>query len=481
MTDENNAKEPGVLKKDLKFVLWAILIIVLLVIGWNVYGFVSNLVASWNITSLPGVAIIEPTPVPIAEEQPSETEEQPVDAAAPAPSTTGPQAQAWDGASRVTLLLIGLDYSDWRGNTGPPLSDTMILLTLDPITKTAGMLSIPRDLWVSIPGFDHGKINTAYQLGEAYQLPGGGPGLAMETVEGLIGVPIDFYAQVDFTAFVYFIDVMGGLKLDVPYDLRVDIYDDPKGKIWIRQGVQTMPGEYVLAYARARGTTGGDFDRAQRQQQVVMGIRQRILDFSLMPTLMQSAPEIYAQISSGINTNLTLDQVLQLAWFAQDISVENITNRIIGPDQIQFGKSPDGLDILKPIPNQIRTVRDDIFAPSQVAGPLAYPGRDTLSLMIEEGAGVKILNGTATAGLAGYTGDYLASLGVNVVAVGDADGTGYSNTSIYDYTGNPYALIYLKELFGLNNFRIHGRYDNESDVDVTIILGADWATNNPIP
>jgi len=481
MTEKNDAKEPSVLKKDLKFILWAILIVVGLVVGWNVFRLVSNVIASWNITPLPGVAIVEPTPVPIAEEQSGDVEEQPAEAAAPAPSTTGPEAQAWDGASRVTLLLIGLDYSDWRGNTGPPLSDTMILLTIDPITKMAGMLSIPRDLWVSIPGFDHGKINTAYQLGDAYQLPNGGAGLAMETVESLIGVPIDYYAQIDFNAFVYFIDVMGGLKVDVPYDLRVDIYDDPKGKIWIRQGVQTMPGEYVLAYARARGTMGGDFDRAQRQQQVVMAIRQRILDFSLMPTLVQNAPEMYAQISSGINTNLTLDQVLQLAWLAQDIPVDQITNRIIGPEQIQFGKSPDGLDILKPIPDQIRNIRNEIFAPSQVAGPLAYPGRDTLSLMIEEGAGVKILNGTATPGLAGYTGDYLASLGVNVISVGDADGTGYTSTSVYDYTGNPYALIYFKELFGLNNFRIHGRYDNESDSDVTIILGADWATNNPIP
>ena len=479
MDEKNNAKEPSVLKKDLKFILWAILVIVIGVVAWNVYGFVSNLVASWSITTLPGVAIIEPTPVPIIDNQTGEEEQ----VAAPPPSTApiGPQPEPWDGASRVTVLLIGLDYSDWRGNAGPPLSDTMILLTIDPLGKTAGMLSIPRDLWVSIPGFDHGKINTAYQLGEAYQLPNGGPGLAMETVEGVLGIPIDYYAQIDFTAFVYFIDQMGGLKIDVPSDIRVDIYDDPKGKIWIKPGIQTMPGEYVLAYARARGTMGGDFDRAQRQQQVVMAIRQRILDFSLMPTLIQSAPEMYAQISSGINTNLALDQVLQLAWFAQEIPVENITNRIIGAQQIQMGKSADGLDILKPIPDLIRAVRDEVFAQGQTTGPLAYEGKDSLTLMKEEGAAVKILNGTTVPGLAGTTADYLRSLGLNVIAAGDADGSGYSNTSIYDYTGNPYALVYCSELFGLNTYRVHGRYDSESDSDVTIILGADWAGNNPMP
>ena len=190
---------------------------------------------------------------------------------------------------------------------------------------------------------------------------------------------------------------------------------------------------------------------------------------------------MYQQISSGINTNLSLDQVIQLAWFAQEIPAENIRNRIIGPDQIQFGKSPDGLDILKPIPDQIRISRDEVFAPAQSAGPLAYDGKNHLDLLIEEGARIKILNGTSVPGLASRTGEYLQSLGANVAAVGDADGNGYSNTSVYDYTGNPYALIYLAELFGMTKFNIHGRYDNPSDVDVTIILGANWANNNPMP
>ena len=73
----------------------------------------------------------------------------------------------WEGGERVTVLLMGLDYRDWEKGEGPPRTDTMILLTLDPVTETAGMMNIPRDLWVSIPGFDYGRINTAYPLGEA--------------------------------------------------------------------------------------------------------------------------------------------------------------------------------------------------------------------------------------------------------------------------------------------------------------------------
>ena len=74
----------------------------------------------------------------------------------------------------------------------------MILLTIDPLTKTAGMLSIPRDMWVNIPGFGYSRINTAYSLGEGSKLPGGGPELARKTVEQFIGVPIQYYAQIDF-------------------------------------------------------------------------------------------------------------------------------------------------------------------------------------------------------------------------------------------------------------------------------------------
>ncbi len=478
MNDQNQNTTIKKPKKGLKIALWVILGIAVLIIGVLTFNTVSGLVASWNITSLPGAAIeYVPTATPNAEG------ESAIEEAAPAPITapSGPQPQPWDGASRVNVLLVGLDYNSWRGGSGPPLSDTMILFTIDPLTKTAGMLSIPRDMWVSIPGFEYGKINTAYKLGEAYQLPDGGPGLAMKTVEGLIGVPIHYYAQIDFTAFVYFIDQMGGLKMDIPYEIYVDIYDDPKGKIRIAPGVQTLPGEYVLAYARARGTQGGDFDRAQRQQQVVMAIRKRILDFSLLPTLVQNAPAMYQQISSGINTNLTLDQVIQLAWLAVEIPAESITNRIIGPEQVQIGKSPDGLDILKPVPDQIRALRDEIFAQDNQIGPSAYDGKSTLDLMVEEGARIKILNGTTVGGLATRTAEYLQSLGANVVVTGDADATNYSNTNIYDYTGNPYALIYLSELFNLSSFKIHGRYDQASDVDVTIILGADWANSNPMP
>jgi LCP family protein required for cell wall assembly len=176
----------------------------------------------------------------------------------------------------------------------------MMLLTLDPLSNTAGMLSIPRDLWVSIPGFDNGRINTAYFLGEAYNLPGGGPGMAVKTVESVLGVSINYYAQVDFGAFIRFVDELGGVKIDVPDKIKIDpIVGDPE---YLKPGRQTLFGELALAYARARNTPNGDLDRAIRQQQVIFGIRERLLKPESLTELISKAPNLYAEIAGGISS-----------------------------------------------------------------------------------------------------------------------------------------------------------------------------------
>jgi len=343
------------------------------------------------------------------------------------------------------------------------------------------MLSIPRDLWVSIPGFDYGKINTAYQLGESFKVPGGGPALAMSTVEYLIGVPIQYYAQIDFNVFVQFIDEIHGVKLTVPEEILVDIYDDDKGKIRIKPGLQVLPGAHALAYARARNTEGADFDRAQRQQQVVMAIRDRVMEPMVLAELIPNAPNLYNQFSSGVNTNLSLEEVMKLGWLAMQIPPGQIYKGIIGEKQINFGKSPDGLDVLKPLPDQIRLLRDQIFAPPGSISPIIASDADPQTLMAEEAAQIIILNGTFTTGLASQTSEYFQSLGANVIGTNDASDKPYPYTTIYDHTGNPYTLKYLVELMNISKYRVLSRYSPDSQADVTVIVGNDWAANNPMP
>ncbi len=457
----------------------AVYVLVAIVIAAVTFSMVRKFISTWKMTSLPGLAISEDaTPVvqqsTAAPGAPTQAVKAPVQAAAPTP-------QPWDGASRVTVLVMGLDYRDWTAGEGPPRTDTMILLTIDPMTKTGGMLSVPRDLWVSIPNYGYGKINTAYQIGEGARLPGGGPALAMKTVEGVLGVPIQYYAQVDFSAFERFIDEIGGVKIDIPKKIKIDLIGDKKGKVVLRPGVQTLPGDYALAYARARYTAGGDFDRARRQQQVIFAIRDRILDFNLIPGLLQKAPDLYAELSGGINTNMGLDEAFRLAWLAQQIPEENIKHAIIGAEQVTFGKSPDGLDILKPLPDKIRELRDEVFTASGPLRPMARDDQDPAALMAQEAAKISVLNGTMTTGIAGRTSEYLKGLGANVVAVGDAEKKPYPYTVIYDHTGKPYTVQYLVDLMHISKFRIYQRYDPDSEVDVAIIVGNDWVGNNPMP
>jgi hypothetical protein len=195
--------------------------------------------------------------------------------------------------------------------------------------------------------------------------------------------------------------------------------------------------------------------------------------------LISRAGGIYEQLSAGVQTNLTLEQAIQLAWLVQQIPEEDIKTGSIGTDHVTFGKSPDGDDVLKPRPEQIRILRDEFFANSGFASP-ALAGADPQELMQTENAKVSVLNGAGVPGLATRTSDYLAGQGVNVVNTGDATDL-YSATTITSYTGNPYAIKYLVELMGISENRIYIRFDPASQVDVEVILGYDWANNNSMP
>jgi LCP family protein required for cell wall assembly len=439
-----------------------------------VFRTVSSFIASYDITDLPGIVVKtgkDPTPQGTGEVV---VNEKP----ASVPSVAEPTPQPWDGASRVNLLVMGLDYRDWETGEGAPRTDTMILLSVDPISKTAGMLSIPRDLWVNIPGFEPNRINTAYRLGEIYKLPGGGPGLAMKTVEGLLGLKIDFYAQIDFSAFERFIDEIGGIKVDVPAKIKVDPLGDDNTRV-LKPGVQVLPGNLALAYARARNTEGGDFDRAQRQQQVIFGIRNRIVSSNALPTLITRAPTIYEEISSGIHSNLTLEQAIKLAWLAQQIPDENIKRGIIGTDQVTLNKSPEGDDVLKPRPEQIRLLRDEVFTASGPVSPVAA-NADPQEIMKSESAKISVLNGANTPGLAARTQEFLANEGADIVETGDAP-EAHTYTTLIDYTGNPYTVKYLLDLMNISSTRFYLRYDPTSQSDIVILLGYDWANNNTMP
>jgi polyisoprenyl-teichoic acid--peptidoglycan teichoic acid transferase len=455
---------------------------------------VKNVVAGWVMPDVPGAPVdtsggTNGTNIQV----PSGPQ-----ASQPMQSGDGPAAKAWDGSRRVTALLMGLDFRDWEANEPASRTDSMMLVTYDPVSNTAGMMSIPRDMWVYIPGFDYGKINTAYYLGEVNKLPGGGPALAVQTVEQFLGVPIDFYAQIDFGSFVKFIDEIGCIDLKVRVPITIDPLGQGNTKV-LQPGTQPLCGADALAYARQRHTDGGDFDRALRQQEVILAVRNQIFNLGKLPELISKSPKLYSDIASGLRTNLTLSQVVQLALAAQKVPKENIKQAIIGTDDCQIAMSADGLSILIPNPDKVRVVRDSVFAsggpvapvvlaPTAASNPAAQaaapadavagtatpiPVADLTTLMVNEQARLMVQNGTSTGGLAERAGQYFQSIGMNVIGTGNANQP-YSAMSLVDYSGKPYTMKFLAQLLNISPDHIFSQYDPNQPGDVAIIIGENW-------
>lgn len=198
------------------------------VLALGLFIFVRGFTACWRLTSLPGIPLSD-CGGPTSGGLPGTPD---VNSAGTLVGTPPPteeaapvvQAPQWDGGSRINILFVGLRGGDPAQEDCPLCTDTLILLTVDPVTKTAGMLSIPRDMWVNIPGgFNYGRINTAWTIGVANKLPGGGPALTMRTVSQFIGVPVQYYVQVDFNTFVDLIDMIGGVDVYSDEDLILDL------------------------------------------------------------------------------------------------------------------------------------------------------------------------------------------------------------------------------------------------------------------
>jgi LCP family protein required for cell wall assembly len=339
--------------------------VVTLILAVSFFFFVRRMTACWQLTGLPGIppsycaGNLESQPdipdlnidgVPITD-IPSDVE---------APQIEMPQ---WDGGSRINIVFFGLRGGDISGDDCPACTDTIMLLTIDPVTKTAGMLSIPRDMWVNIPGFGYSRINTAWTLGEGAKLPGGGPGLAMETVSQFIGVPVQYYVQVDFGTFVSFINMIGGIDVYVDEKMVLDPAGTGQDHFVLTPGdFRHLTGKRALAYARCRhesqGCSGGDVGRAKRQQQVIMAIRDKVFDPIYFPELLAQAPEIYQTFSAGIHTNMSFEDALKLAVLAKDTPIESIKQGVIDNNMAVFANvTLNGVpaSVLRPRPYHVST------------------------------------------------------------------------------------------------------------------------------
>jgi len=467
-----------------------------LVIALGAYFVLSGFVACWTLTALPGIPP-DRCAAQVITPQPTSEATVAVDATDPAPTISIPQAELpppWDGASRVTILVMGYDFGDWdSARSCPCRSDTMILLTIDPVTKTAGMISVPRDMWVNIPGFNaYNKINAALSLGDQYKLPGGGPELAMKTVENFLGISIQYFALIDFTVFERMIDTIGGVCLDIPTKVDVGILFQ-NGVVTLQPGYQCLDGKTALGFARARdekqGIAMGDVERARNQQLVILAIRDKVIDPENFLNLMAQASTLYSELSGGINTNLSLPDAMRLAILAKDISLDNIQHGVIDYTMMQDGfinLNGHQSAILRPFPDKIRELVDTIFGGGTMQ-PMATGSIE--EKMRAEAARVVVINGSGVDGMAARTSEYLKNQGMNVSGfgnTGDYPDNYYSpfpdRTILIVHAGKPYAMQYLMALMQFNRSnQIRVDFKPDAPEDIIIALGYDWGYSNPLP
>jgi LCP family protein required for cell wall assembly len=277
----------------------------------------------------------------------------------------GPALTLAGEGGRINVLLLGIDR---RNGTGWAYrTDTIIVVSLDPKIRTAGMLSIPRDLQVTIPGHGEDRINTANVFGYRQDNPEGGPDLLKETMETNFGIPIDGYLMVDFVLFEEVIDRLGGIEVDVPRVLHDTRYPDPRPgdphafkKIHFDPGRQQMDGKRALEYARSRMSTT-DFDRAKRQQLILLALRERALSPGAIPRW----PLVAKAVVDGVKTDMDLGDLLALAVLVARIEPSNMKQVVLEPPLVAAHRRADGAAVQLPRWNLVNPVLEDLFGPRE--------------------------------------------------------------------------------------------------------------------
>lgn len=247
---------------------------------------------------------------------------------------------------RQTILLMGLDRRP--NETYPTRTDTMMLISLKPETNQASILSVPRDLYVDIPGFGRERINAAYVLGAINN--GGeaaGAQLAMDTIERNLGVHVDHYVMVDFQTVINLVDAFGGLTVNVEETIDDPLYPDMNygyDPLYIPAGVQTLDGATALKYMRTRHGDS-DFERSRRQQNAMMALREQLLGLGATG-LARRVPTVWNELQSGVFTDLALNDILGLVNAGTEFSAESIKSGVIDYNYVYSYRTSGGASVL---------------------------------------------------------------------------------------------------------------------------------------
>lgn len=261
-----------------------------------------------------------------------------IEAASLAQSLPDPGQQSSTGAlsadehpldKTTNILVMG---SDRRVGAPNWLTDVMMIVALDYDSGKAGVISVPRDVYIdNIPGHQPNKLNVVDYLGEKDEAGGGGPALLSTILMEKIGIRIDHYVRFDFRGFIALVDALGGVEveIDCPY---YDYFSIEDVILNVKPGLETLTGDEALVYVRSR-KLGGDLDRARRQQRFIWATRNQVLNQNILPKL----PALYNAVSDNVQTDIGIVGTLKIARFVLGLDKEDITGYVIGYPQVQQG------------------------------------------------------------------------------------------------------------------------------------------------
>lgn len=381
---------------------------------------------------------------------------------------------------RINILVLGLDQRPADGDT-PTRTDTIFVVTVDPKTKSTGILGIPRDLVVDIPyqngsGTYEDRINTVYVAGELNGYKQGGLKLMKETIASNFGIEIDKYVLVDFKGFEEIVDALGGIDVDVPDAVFDPYYSETElpGDYFpqdFEPGRQHMDGRTALAYSRIRFSSD-DLDRIQRQQRVIFATIDKAKTLNLFDVT--DAPKLWDKYNKAIQTDINSALVPGYAKLANDVK-DNINAISLGPATAPC-TGPGGAAWLCSDPDAVTEIVNSLFVddPANVVQATATP----------DPVRVQIQNGTDTDGLATRVVNYLAARqNYPVEDLNPAnvfDGESHAISEIIDLDGTHEKNGYLlAKWLNIETTRYRKATDAEratmaeADADIVIILGSD--------
>ncbi|MCB8984081.1 MAG: LCP family protein, partial [Ardenticatenaceae bacterium] len=389
----------------------------------------------------------------------------------PTPGTPIPTAVPVFEVPKGTTNILLLGSDDPIGDEGSGRTDTMLIVTINPDGPTASMLSLPRDLYVYIPGYTMNRLNTALARGDTIDYPGGGIGLLKQAILYNFGIPIHYYAEVDFQGFQDIVDAMGGVDLAVSCERtdwrlkspELDPQDEDNWEVFtLPPGVHHMDGDLALWYARSRLMDPlSDWGRGRRQQQLLRAMFNQGMELNLISEL----PTLWNTYKDTVETDLDLGRLLQLATIAPAVRENGIQNLYLA-GKTQPWVTPGGAAVQLPIWEGSGMMHDTLarlFRPPDLNRASRQP------------IYVEIINATDNPDMALLAADNLAWYGF-VPVVGEAAPQPDTATHLDYYKPNfkeSYDWL-ISWIFNVKRDDIKLAVDPDYEYDYRVVIGDDY-------